>query len=65
MAYRGKDIPTEYAIKEAEAKQKHIEEWRNKKKGISSGEFTLSGLFGGSTVDGVSEEILFYQMIGR
>ncbi|KIY63347.1 HAD-like protein, partial [Cylindrobasidium torrendii FP15055 ss-10] len=31
-AYEGKDIPIEYAKKEAEAKQKHIEEWAEKKR---------------------------------
>lgn len=30
-AYAGKNVPLEYAKKEAEAKQKHIEEWRNNK----------------------------------
>lgn len=30
-AYHGKDIPLEYAKKEAEGKQKHIEEWEKKK----------------------------------
>ena len=30
-AYAGKDIPLEYAKKEAEAKQKHLEEWEKKK----------------------------------
>jgi len=44
--YRDKDIPLEYAKKEAEAKQKHIEEWQNSKRGIGAGGFTLSGLFG-------------------
>jgi len=46
-AYRGKDVPLEYAKKEAEAKQKHLDEWKNSK-GIAAGGFTLSGLFGGS-----------------
>ncbi|KDQ56467.1 hypothetical protein JAAARDRAFT_36623 [Jaapia argillacea MUCL 33604] len=49
QAYAGKDIPIEYAKKEAEAKQKHIEEWKERHKGgLSTGGFTLSGLFGGS-----------------
>lgn len=48
-AYSGKDIPIEYAKKEAEAKQRHIEEWEHSRKGLSSGGFTLSGLFGGSS----------------
>ncbi|KAJ3482365.1 hypothetical protein NLI96_g7027 [Meripilus lineatus] len=48
-AYSGKDIPLEYAKKEAEAKKLHIEEWEQKRKGLSSGGFTLSGLFGMSS----------------
>ncbi|KAI0343556.1 HAD-like protein [Trametopsis cervina] len=47
QAYQGKDIPLEYAKKEAEAKQRHIEEWEKSHKGVVSG-FTLSGLFGKS-----------------
>lgn len=39
----------EYAKKEAEAKQQHIEQWEQSKKGLSGGGFTLSGLFGGSS----------------
>ncbi|EMD33270.1 hypothetical protein CERSUDRAFT_118310 [Gelatoporia subvermispora B] len=50
-AYHGKDIPIEYAKKEAEARQKHIEEWQNSRKGLSTGRFTLSGLFGGPSHD--------------
>lgn len=46
-AYRGKDIPLEYAKKEAEMKQKHIDEWQKNRKGFSTGAFTLSSLFGG------------------
>ncbi|KAK0449281.1 import inner membrane translocase subunit tim-50 [Armillaria borealis] len=30
-AYQGKDIPLEYAKKEADGKQRHIEEWKKKK----------------------------------
>ncbi len=30
-AYQGKDIPLEYAKKEAEGKQRHIEDWKKKK----------------------------------
>lgn len=50
QAYQGKDIPREYAKKEAEAKAKFIEDWKAKggHKGLSSGGFTLSSLFGGS-----------------
>ncbi|CAL1711722.1 unnamed protein product [Somion occarium] len=47
QAYSGKDIPLEYAKKELEAKQKHIEEWQQSHK-RSAGTFTLSSLFGGT-----------------
>ncbi|KAI0821210.1 HAD-like domain-containing protein [Irpex lacteus] len=47
QAYQGKDIPIEYAKKEAEAKQRHIEEWEKTHKTPVSG-FTLSSLFGGT-----------------
>ncbi|KAG5220315.1 mitochondrial inner membrane protein required for protein [Salix suchowensis] len=46
-AYHGKDVPIEYAKKEAEAKQRHIEEWSKKSKGVSSS-LTFSSMFGGS-----------------
>ncbi|KAI0302315.1 HAD-like domain-containing protein [Multifurca ochricompacta] len=48
-AYEGKNIPLEYAKKEAENKQAFIEEWkaRGGGKGISSGGFTFSSLFSG------------------
>lgn len=49
QAYAGKDIPIEYAEKEAEAKSKHIEEWKTKARGLSKGGFTLSGMFGGAS----------------
>ncbi|OAX40299.1 HAD-like protein [Rhizopogon vinicolor AM-OR11-026] len=49
QAYAGKDIPIEYAEKEAEAKAKHIEEWKTKARGLSKGGFTLSGMFGGTS----------------
>lgn len=54
-AYQGKDIPSEYAKFEAAAKQKHIEEVEAKRaagggRGLGTGGFTLSGLFGGSSV---------------
>ncbi|KAF9496368.1 NIF-domain-containing protein [Pleurotus eryngii] len=45
-AYHGKDVPIEYAKKEAEAKQRHIEEWSKKSKGVSSS-LTFSSMFGG------------------
>ncbi|KAI6145379.1 HAD-like protein [Pisolithus tinctorius] len=49
-AYHGKDIPIEYAKKEAEARQQHIAEWTKKRKGLSTGGFTFSSLFGASEV---------------
>ncbi|KAI0753387.1 HAD-like domain-containing protein [Daedaleopsis nitida] len=48
QAYEGKNIPIEYAKKEAEMKRKHLEEWEHSRKGISRGGLTLSSLFGGS-----------------
>ncbi|KAH9888372.1 NIF-domain-containing protein [Cubamyces lactineus] len=47
-AYEGKNIPIEFAKKEAEMKQRHLEEWEHSRKGLSRGGLTLSGLFGGS-----------------
>lgn len=38
QAYQGKNIPVEYAKKEAAAKAKHIEEWKHKK-GVSRTSF--------------------------
>ncbi|KAF8554968.1 HAD-like protein [Imleria badia] len=49
QAYQGKDIPIEYAKKEAEARERHVVEWKSKSKGLSSGGFTMSSLFGMST----------------
>ncbi len=49
QAYEGKDIPIEYAKKEAEAKTAYVEDWEKSHKGAVSG-FTLSSLFGGSSV---------------
>lgn len=49
QAYHGKDIPVEYAKKETEAHERHIAEWKNKTKGLSSRGFTMSALFGMST----------------
>ncbi len=43
-AYRDKDIPIEYAKKEAEAKANHLEEWKKKSRHVSSSSF--SSLFG-------------------
>ncbi|KAI0262170.1 HAD-like domain-containing protein [Gloeopeniophorella convolvens] len=50
-AYEGKSIPVEYAKKEAESKLQFVEEWkaRGGGKGLSSGGFTFSSLFSGST----------------
>ncbi|KAI0629646.1 NIF-domain-containing protein [Trametes polyzona] len=47
-AYEGKNIPIEFAKKEAEMKRKHLEEWEHSRKGLSRGGLTLSSLFGGS-----------------
>ncbi|GJE94720.1 HAD-like domain-containing protein [Phanerochaete sordida] len=49
--YQGKDIPIEYAKTEAEAKQRHIEEWQHSRKNLASSGFTFSSLFGGSQKD--------------
>jgi mitochondrial import inner membrane translocase subunit TIM50 len=45
-AYKGKNVPIEYAKKEAEAKEKFLDEWRAGS-GLVHGGFTLSKLFGG------------------
>lgn len=60
QAYAGKDIPIEYAEKEAEAKQKHIEEWKSKARGLSKGGFTLSNMFGGPSESSHSPVPLTY-----
>lgn len=60
QAYAGKDIPIEYAEKEAEAKRKHIEEWKSKARGLSKGGFTLSGMFGGPSESSRSSVPLTY-----
>jgi mitochondrial import inner membrane translocase subunit TIM50 len=50
-AYEGKDVPREYAKFEAAQKAKHVEDWLAKgAKGLGGGGFTLTGLFGGSSV---------------
>ncbi|CCM03006.1 uncharacterized protein FIBRA_05121 [Fibroporia radiculosa] len=59
-AYHGKDIPLEYAKKEAEMKRKHIEDWEKNRKGFSAGSFTLSSLFGGSSQANASPIPLTY-----
>jgi import inner membrane translocase subunit TIM50 len=48
QAYAGKDIPIEYAKKEAEAKQKATEEWERQhpNSSIGGGSSWLSGTFG-------------------
>lgn len=53
-AYQGKDIPIEYAKKEAEAKRVVLEEWERKNGGASTGGGSswLGSMFGG--VAGVS-----------
>ena len=53
QAYADKNIPLEYAKKEAEAKAKHVEEWQGKK-GMSSRSF--SSMFGLSS--GVSNSLI-------
>ncbi|KIJ06574.1 hypothetical protein PAXINDRAFT_103307 [Paxillus involutus ATCC 200175] len=55
QAYEGKDVPLEYAKKEAEARERHIAEWKDKSRGLAAGGFTLSSLFGVSTDVGVLE----------
>ena len=45
QAYEGKNIPIEYAKKEAEGKKQFLEQWR--KTNQKAGSFTLSSLFGG------------------
>lgn len=47
-AYRGKDIALEYAKKEAEAKERHVEDWSASSKGLSDTGFTLSRMFASS-----------------
>lgn len=52
-AYQGKDIPIEYAKKEAEAKRVAIEEWERRNPGGAAGgggAGWLGGLFGGVAV---------------
>ena len=46
-AYQGKDIPIEYAKREAEDKQAHVENWTKKGKRV---DVTFSSLFGSSSV---------------
>lgn len=47
QAYQGKDIPIEYAKREAEDKQIHIENWKKKGKSV---DVTFSSLFSTSSV---------------
>jgi import inner membrane translocase subunit TIM50 len=53
-AYEGQDIPIEYAKKEAEAKARHVEEWKAKHKGVAPS--AVSSWFGLSA--GVSAILL-------
>lgn len=64
QSYHGKDIPIEYAKKEAEAKQKHIEEWQQSRKNLTSSGFTFSSLFGVSQVR-VRPSCLSYKMTNQ
>ena len=51
----------EYGKKEAEAKEKFLEDWRKSGKGkVSGGSLTLSGLFGGSSSENTGPEPLTY-----
>ncbi|KAI5116777.1 hypothetical protein M0805_008732 [Coniferiporia weirii] len=60
-AYQEKNIPIEYAKKEAEAKQQFLEDWRKSGKAkTTGGGLTLSGLFGASSADSHSPEPLTY-----
>lgn len=47
QAYQGKDIPLEYAKREAEDKLAHVESWKQKGKGV---DVTFSRLFSASSV---------------
>lgn len=47
QAYHGKDIPIEYAKREAEDKQVHIENWKSKGKSV---DVKFSSLFSTSSV---------------
>lgn len=47
QAYQGKDIPLEYAKREAEDKLVHVENWKQKGKGV---DVTFSRLFNASSV---------------
>lgn len=60
QAYHGKDIPIEYGKKEAEARERHIAEWKNKSRGLSSGSFTMSSLFSVSAEVDVSTSALIF-----
>lgn len=50
--YRGKDIPREYAKKEAEAKAAAIAEWERNHPSGGGGGWGLGSMFGGSSVSG-------------
>ncbi|KAF6752233.1 HAD-like domain-containing protein [Ephemerocybe angulata] len=51
QAFEGKDVALEYAKKEAEAKARHVEEWKAKTKGVSTS--SISSLFGVSSAPAV------------
>ncbi|KAF6752219.1 import inner membrane translocase subunit tim-50 [Ephemerocybe angulata] len=51
QAFEGKDVAIEYAKKEAEAKARHVEEWKAKTKGVSTS--SISSLFGVSSAPAV------------
>ena len=59
QAYEGKNIPIEYAKKEAEMKRKHIKEWEHSHKGLLRGGLTLSGLFGSAEQVSIHTHMLF------
>jgi import inner membrane translocase subunit TIM50 len=61
-AYQGKDIPLEYAKKEAEAKALHVEKWtKDRPQGLASSSF--SSMLGLSSVGRLSFALLLYLRI--
>lgn len=58
-AYQGKDIPLEYAKKEAEAKALHVEKWsKDRPQGLASSSF--SSMLGLSSVRHLSFALFLY-----
>ena len=57
QAYAGKDIPIEYARREAEDTQRHLENWKGKGKKVN---VTFSGLFGSSLVSSYPFSFLLF-----